>query len=251
MKELDNNINSLLSQAGLNHSERTVYLAGVASKGQTSRGLIEQTRLPRPTVMAALKSLRQYGLCQTHKRDGRSLTYIMQAPSALKSYLGEQAQSLDTLMTKLDRVDITSKEILEIQEADGQQEVQRLLELALRCKSRKWQIIAPRHNALAYMPKTYTDYFKKVRKERQIESQTLWEAEAKAQNLPLYDLLMRKPRYVPENIGQHIPSLIIAFDDTVLAIEGTPNPSAALIRNKAIVQTFQIVFEMAWRSARE
>ena len=69
----------------------------------------------------------------------------------LKQHLGEQVRVLDSLMNRLDDVSTESAELTVI-ETEGQAKLQDLLELALRCKSRQWQIIAPHANALRFMP---------------------------------------------------------------------------------------------------
>ena len=248
MINLDNNINSLLGEAGINESERTVYMAGNAT-GSTSAELIQKTGMPRPTVLAALKELRNYGLCRSHRRDGRSLLYIMQPVQELKAHLGQKAREIDSL---IDRIDATEQEStgLSVVEAEGQEGLKDLLERALRCKSRQWQIIAPRQNALRFLEPTYISYFKRVRSERQISSQTLWSESMAGQQITLNDVLMRKPRYVPKTIAKEIPTLLLTFDDSLLVIEGSNHPTAALITAPAVVATFRIVFEMAWRSAK-
>lgn len=251
MNSLDNLREKTLAEAGLSQSERKVYLSGVRGEELTSAELIRRTQAPRPTVMAALKVLQGYGLCQTHRRDGRSLVYVMQPASALKSHIGQQIRNLDGLMGQLDHIDLDAHTALSLQNREGQDGLEELLELALRCHERKWQIIAPRANAIAFMPKDYIDYFKRVRTERQIQSQTLWESARKNDPVPMKDVLMRKPRYVPESLGKNIPSLMLAFDDMLLVIDGTAHPSAALIQNKPVVATFQLLFEMAWRNSRK
>ncbi len=251
MKELDNLRQKILAEAGLTHSEREVYLAGLYAEGQTSAELIIKTRLPRQTVLAALKELRGKAVCEVHRRDGRSFLYVMQPPSALKAYLGKKVRHLDSVMDKLDDIGIQQHAGVSTREASGQAELQGLLELALRCKSRRWHIIAPRNNAIAFMPADYIKYFKQVRSQRQIQSQTLWESTSKGADLGIKDVLMRKPRYIPDNLGQKIPSLMLAFDDMLLVVDGTNHPSAALIQNKSVVATFQLLFEIAWRSSRK
>jgi len=250
MKLLDISTQSLLAEAGLSQSERTVYAVTLEAGPIPSKEIIAKTRMPRPTVMAALQTLKDVGLCEYLPRDGRSFTYRMMPPAALKQHLGTRIRQLDSVVERLDQLNIDDPAALETEEAHGQEAVQELLELALRCKNRHWYIIAPHANALRFMPKSYTDYFKKVRRERQIVSQTLWEEGNKTENLPMHDILMRKPRHVPTSIGKNIPSLLLAFDDCVLIIDGTHNPSAALIRNQPAVQTFGILFEMAWRSVK-
>lgn len=248
MKILDNSIQNLLGEAGLNHSEIAVYLAATML-GDSSSALISRTKMPRPTVMAALKALQAYGLCKTHRRDGRSLVYVMQPATNLKQHLGQKVRDIDALMDRLDSAPQDSPK-LAIDETEGQDALKDLLEQALRCKSRQWQIIAPHQNALRFMPREYTDYFKRVRTERQIVSQTLWGSAAKDHQIALKDVLMRKPRYVPASVAKEIPTLLLAFDNALLVIEGTTNPKAAIIRGEAVTKTFQIIFELAWRSLK-
>lgn len=249
MNILDNSIETVLGEAGVNQSECQVYLAGL---GETcsSAELLAATGLPRPTLMAALKALREFGLCKTQRRDGRSLTYTMLPVTNIKGYLGAQVRAIDDLMERIDQVSVGQGNHAVTQHADSQQGVQDFLELALRCKSRQWHIMAPRDNALSYMPASYIDYFKRTRKERQIQSETLWESQTSDQQVSLADTLMRKPRYVPENIGGTISSMFLLFDDKLLIIDGTTHPSATLITSATTADTFRLLFTMAWRSVR-
>ena len=248
MKIIDN---AILSSLGLTSGEQKVYMAGLASGTCSSAQLIAFCKLPRPSVLAALKSLTDYGICTSSKRDGRSLLYTMLPPKHLAGYIGKKVRQLDTLAEKLDGAVIAPANTSYFREVSGQEAVQDMLELALRCKNRHWQIIAPRKNALSFMTKDYTTYFKKVRTERQIVSQSLWEQNS-AQELLLKDVLMRKPRYVPHEIAVKIPTLQLAFDDCLLIISMDAKstvPHAMLLQSDAVVTTYKIIFEMAWRSA--
>ena len=55
---------------------------------------------------------------------------------------------------------------------------------------------------------------------------------------------------MPEKLSESIPGLLMAFDDSLLFIEGETVPEAVLIENAAITQTFRIIFEMAWLSVK-
>jgi hypothetical protein len=245
--------NNAFAAVGLTKSDQKVYVVGREHGVVSSAQLVSLCRLPRPTVMAALQHLVALGVCVRTKKDGRSMLYEMLPPTFFKGVIGSRIRELDMLSDALDAVAIPPKIKTHTKEAYGWEEVQDLIELALRCKSRTWHIIAPQQNALSHMPKEYVAYFKKVRQERQIESQSLWE-EASMKELHLKDILMRKPRYVPKDIAPHIPTLQLAFDDSVLIIElasASAQPYALLIQNAAVTNTFRIVFEMAWRSAKK
>ncbi len=248
MKFIDNTI---LTSLGLTSGEQKVYLCGLNSGECSSAELISLCKLPRPSVLAALKVLSDYGVCTTTKRDGRSLLYTMLPPEHFAGVIGKKVRQLDALSSQLSSITTTPKLQTYFKEVSGQEAVQDMLELALRCKNRHWQIIAPRKNALSFMPTSYTTYFKKVRTERQIVSQSLWE-QSSAQELLLKDVLMRKPRYVPHEIAVNIPALQLAFDDCLLIIsmeEKSTVPHAMLLQNDAVVTTYKIIFEMAWRNA--
>lgn len=250
MKTLDNNIALLLSKADITPAEQQVYRAGLSLDLCSSADLMRHTKLPRATVMAALSKLQQTNLCQATPVDKRSFSYKMLPLSNLKMHFGAQIREFDALTHALDEADAQLQTSQTMREVHGQKGVQDMLELALRCKTRQWRIISPHHNALRSMPKTYTDYFKKVRAERQIVSETLWESSKTTDHLLPKDLLMRKPRNVPGNLSKDIPSLMLSFDDSLLIIDGTTNPTAILIDSPSVTKTFNVIFEMAWRSVR-
>lgn len=249
IKNIDNRIYDILKQAGLSASEKAVYIAGLQNGPVKSAVLVQETNLPRVAVQLALKELIRLEVCKATPVDKRTYIYEMLPPSNLKKQLGVKIRHIENVMDELDRVSISGEEVMQTQEAQGQQQLQNLLELALRCKSREWSIIAPKDNALLHMSEEYKQYFKQVRKERQIVSKTLWEAQFKGKNTNLRDVLMRKPRFVPDSTGK-IPSILLAFDDSLLMIEGKKAPRAVLIRNKAMVSTYQIVFDIAWQASR-
>ncbi len=250
IKNIDNRIYDLLGQAGLSASEKAVYIAGLQSGTVKSAVLVQETGLPRVTVQLALKELIRLEVCKANPIDKRTYLYEMLPPQNLKKQLGAKIRHIEEVMDELDRMEISGEEEMQTQEARGQQQVQGLLELALQCKSREWSIIAPKDNALLHMSEEYKQYFKRVRKERQIVSKTLWEAQFKGKNTNLHDVLMRKPRFVPDSTGK-IPSILLAFDNSLLMIEGKKSPRATVIQNTATVQTYQIVFDIAWQASRE
>ncbi len=241
------NIDDLLKQAGLSQSERVVYLAG-AGRDYSTAEFVAKLDLPRSTITAALRELQNFRLCTPEPIDLKSYRYRMEPLSKLNSYLSDQASELSNLMESISTLPQNSPSLV-TKQVIGQEAVQELLELALRCKTRKWQIIAAKDNPIRFMPKNYTTYFKNVRNERQIESLSLWDSQGK-RSVGLHDLLMRKPRYVPTNVSTKIPGLLLAYDDSLLMLEGKSSPQAVLIENTAIAQTFRIIFEMAWRHVK-
>lgn len=242
-----NSLDDLLDRAGISHSERVVYRAGLGKPCKTAE-LVKELKLPRSTIAAAIDSLEAIGLCQADPLDGKTFIYTMLPIKYLNTHLSQSAHSLQTLMNEVSSFE-QPQDTLTTKTATGQEAVQQLIELALQCRTRKWHIIATRENPIKFMSADYTAYFKRVRKERQIASYSLWDSTGK-RTLGLQELLMRKPRYVPKSISSRIPGLLLAFDDCLLMIEGEANPHAVLVENAAITETFRIMFDMAWHSVR-
>lgn len=243
MKFLDD----LLERAGLSRSERIVYLAGRDKELKTAE-LVKATKLPRSTVTAAIDQLELMGLCRAEPLDRKTNVYTMLPVQNLNAHLGQSAHSLHALMDEVATFTDAS-ETSRPQTATGQEGVQKLLELALRCKSRKWHIIATKQNPVKAMSKEYAEYFKSVRNERQIEAYSLWDTTGR-KTMRLHELMMRKPRFIPKPVKEVIPGFVLLFDDSVLMISGKKNPSAYLVQDAAITETIRILFEMAWYSVR-
>jgi len=239
-----NTLDKLLKKADVSHAERVVYQAGLGRECKTI-DFVRELTLPRSTITNALKGLQECGLCKAEPVNKRTFVYTMLPVEQLNTFLSQKASGLSALMDEISGFTMPRSDLSTTQ-VEGQDAVQAVLELALHCKTRRWQIIATKHNPIKCMPPEYQRYFKKVRARRQIESTSLWDDTGK-RDVGLHDLLMRKPRYVPKNVAAKIPGLLLAFDDSLLLIEGTNSPSAVLIENRAIAQTFTIIFEMAWR----
>lgn len=249
INKIDKTIDALLETAGLIQSERTMYAAGVRLGRAKSSQLAREVVLPRVTVQLALKGLVEKGICKTYPLNKRSFLYEMLPPAALQPFLRQKIALITTVMDDLSQVDAHAHVQVTVEQAEGQTGVQGLIERALRCRSREWYIIAPHDNALRYMSPEYIRYFKRVRKERSIQSKTLWEAARKSDDIGLRDVLMRKPRYMPSSTGS-IPALVVAFDEYVLTIEGTETPIAVLVHSRSAAQTIMQLFDVAWQARR-
>lgn len=240
--------NALLKKAGFSPSERRIYILGSKYNRTTSSQLVKTSKLPRPTVLAALKQLVETGLCIAHPIDGRSNEYQMLPPEHLKPVLRNMIRGIEKTIEEIDQLNAPAG-LFSIKQGSTQRDLMGFLELALRCKTRRWNIIAPRNNAISHLPKNDIVYFKKVRSERQIASQTIWEQKYSDQLVDLMELLMRKPRYIPENVQANIPAIILSFDDMLLIAHGTTRPRSILLSSREAVATYNLVFEIAWRNS--
>ena len=243
-------IQSILDKLDVSPSTQKTYLLCLGSRPLKSQEIIKITKQPRPTVMTNLKKLSEMGLCEITPVNQKVFHYTMMHPSRLRAYLGSNLRNINDTLAEIEELDIQEK-TLSVNSVSGQKEVQKLLDLALYCKERKWWIASPYENAVRFMPKNYQQYFVQVRTERQIQSLSLWNQHISQHSLHLRDQLMRKPRYVPESQDRQLEAMTIIFDNTVLIIEGSDNPSAVVIESAAISQTMKLLFEMAWVPLRK
>lgn len=243
-------IQSILTKLDVSPSTQKTYLLCLGKGQLKSQEITKITKQPRQTVMTNLKKLSDMGLCEITPVNQKVFHYAMLAPSRLRAYLGANLRDINETLTEIEELDV-QENTLSVKNVSGQKEVQKLLDLALYCKERKWWIASPYENAVRFMPKSYQQYFVQVRTERQIQSLSLWNQHISQHSLHLRDQLMRKPRYVPQSQERELEAMTIIFDDTVLIIEGNENPSAVVIESGAISQTMKLLFEMAWVPLRK
>lgn len=243
-------LKSILNKLDISPSTQETYLLCLSKGPLKSQEIAKITKQPRQTVMTNLKKLRDIGLCEVTPMNQKIFQYTMLAPSRLRAYLGSNLRDINETLTEIESLDI-EKSVLSVKSVSGQKDVQKLLDLALYCKERKWWIASPYENAVRFMPKSYQQYFVQVRTVRQIQSLSLWNQHISQHSLHLREQLMRKPRYVPESQDRELEAMTIIFDDTVVIIEGSDNPSAVVIESQAISQTMKLLFEMAWVPLRK
>ncbi len=126
-----------------------------------------------------------------------------------------------------------------------------VVEEALYCKERKWDIIAPAENFFSEFDKTYAKYFLETRKRKGIISRSLWETAERGRSLSEIEKKERNPRLLPKVMRGKFKSVIIIFDDKVAIISSLRELSAILIQSKEIRDTMEALFEGLWITAGE
>ena len=124
--------------------------------------------------------------------------------------------------------------------------VKAVVDIALYCKSAKWDILSPRKNFFSEFDKRYSKYYLNTRKRHGIKSRSLWEFSPDRGPLSKAELSERNPRYLPEVMVGKFKSTVILFDDKVAVISSLKNLSAILIASKEIHDLFESIFEGLW-----
>lgn len=247
------NANELLGTLGLTKTEAAIYRAGLALSPASATSLSRKTGIKRPTVYHALETLMQKGLA-AKKGMGARLAFTMAAPATLKSLverqidrLEKQKASIDLLTPLLAAHSAAAK--VDVAHYEGVEGVRAVVEEALYCGSRRWEIIAPKENFFAQFDKDYARYFLETRERRNIIARSLWEKGLPRHVLSEQELRMRNPRWLPDAVKGAFKSLLILFDDKVAIISSYDALSAILIRSEEVHATFKAVFEALWLTA--
>jgi sugar-specific transcriptional regulator TrmB len=242
------NAQELLASLGLTKTEAAIYRAGLALSPASATVLARKTAIKRPTVYHALETLMQKGLA-AKKGVGARLVFSMAAPSVLKTLVERQIDRLEKqkasidLLTPLLAAHVNSAKV-DVAHYEGVEGVRAVVEEALYCRSRHWEIIAPKENFFAQFDRDYARYFLESRERRGIVARSLWE-----KGLPRHALSakeLRDPRWLPNSMKGAFKSLLILFDDKVAIISSYDALSAILISSVEIHTTFKAMFEALW-----
>lgn len=251
-------IQSILSELGLSRTEIDVYLAGLARPSIGVHELVTGTRIKRPTVYHAIETLMQKGLVSKHGT-ARRLEFVMTKPRQFEHLvdreigkLQERKQKIISALPMLEaRLFAESANGVRVSQFDGIDGVKTVVEEALYCKSRHWDILAPRKNFFSDFEPAYRKYFLQTREQRGIVARSLWErGTAERDRLLTSDEIRRRnPRYLPESLHGKFESVVILFDNKAAIITSLEAHSAILIESEEVRRLLSTMFEGLWSMA--
>lgn len=242
-----------LRTLGMTDTEIDVYRAGLAYDTVGANDLAKQTGIKRPTVYHALETLAQKGLV-AKSGTAASARFTMASPTTLSLLID---QRIGVLQRQKDALGATiaalaqsarAKADVRVEHYEGIEGIKSVVEQALYCKSRKWDIIAPKKNFFSQSEKAYAQYFMEARKRRGITARSLWEMKLGGTSKAV-ELAWRQPRLLPKVMHGNFTSVVILFDDKVAVISSLAAKSAVLITSKELRQTFGAMFEGLWSAS--
>lgn len=249
---------SSLAALGLPAAEAQLYLAGLPRPGASLQDLCRATGLKRGTAYRVLRSLTEQGLAAEKKVSNKSL-FTMAEPEGLRTILERQRERVDARMGALNallpsllRVAGTGKtEDVSVTQHHGIEGMKAVVDAALYCKSRHWDIIAPVGNFLRDHDPDYARKYLRARRSHRITARTLWERKPGARKLTPEEIRWRNPRFMPAAMRDKFPSMLILFDDKVALFSSYQKKSALLITSKEIHGMFAAMFEALWEAGEE
>jgi sugar-specific transcriptional regulator TrmB len=244
----------LLSSAGLAGSEIAIYRAGLSHGAMPAGEFARLTGIKRPTVYHALGLLVQKGLA-SKSGNGLRQAFAMAHPSALERLVDSDLDMLTKKKEALKKLaPLLSKPSAEAgalaaEHYEGARGVIAVVDEALYCKSRKWDIIAPGKNFFSEFDPAYAERFMETRRSRGIVARSLWEDNRTRRILTDEEIRLRNPRFLPKAMHGKFSSVIILFDDKAAIIPPKDHLAAVLIRSKAVHDTFAAMFEGLYQAA--
>lgn len=250
-------IKTILKNIGLTATETAIYLAGLDFPSIGVKELEKITGIKRTTIYHALDTLMQKGLA-ANKGTATRLAFIMTNPKDIKKIIISQIHILENQQKELDEIlpllqPKNSKQMARsnILHYEGISGIKLVVEQALYCKSRHWDIIAPNKNFFSEFDKKYADYFIQTRQDRQITARSLWESNPGRRALSPEEIKDRNPRYLPQVMEGHFKSVMIIFDDKVAIISSLQELSAIIIQSPETHDLFKAMFEGLWLGSKE
>ena len=252
-------IDSILQSLGLTPSEITVYLAGLNVPFIGVHELSRTTRIKRPTIYHALHALQEKGLV-SKKGTARRLVFMMQRPELLRGVLDKRVRSLETQRDALETIlplfaarHASTPGETRVQHVEGVEGINTLIDEALYCKSRRWDILAPKNNFFSGMGHDYKKNFLSTRAARGIKTRTLWERpqskDAIGRRLAKEEIQERNPRYLPDAFRGRFTSTLILFDETALILSSFDAKQGVLLKSQEIHNLLSMMFDGLWLSS--
>jgi sugar-specific transcriptional regulator TrmB len=241
-------INKILKNIGLTDTETSIYLAGLEYSSVGVNEIEKQTRIKRTTIYHALDTLMAKGLTAKKETPGK-LEFIMTKPESIKrliknkiSTLENQEKELEKVLPILNQRLVRTESKVRVSHFEGIEGVKLVVEEALYCRSRHWDIIAPAKNFFSEFDRNYADYFLNTRKARGLTARSLWEPKP----ITNTNFENRNPRLLPPAMHGKFKSVIILFDDKVAIISSLKELSAVLLQSQELHETMQAIFEGLW-----
>ena len=246
-------ITQMLTYLGLTSTESELYLAGIKSPSLSANELAKETGIQRTTVYNALETLIQKGFASKHTKSGNHLAFRMIEPSLIEkkfdlkvAELESQKQEFKKFLPYLERASGIKTKKLSVAHYEGIDGIKGVVEEALYCKSRSWDIIAPRNNFFSEFDESYAQYFLSTRIKNGIRSRSLWEKSPGWKQLSPEEIRVRNPRYLPDSLKGQYQSVIILFDDKVALISSLKQKSAIVIESQELHDTMTALFNGLW-----
>lgn len=251
-------IRNWLANYGLNDTEIAVYLCIVEHPHLKTADIQKYTALVRTTIYYSLAELKSKGLI-TENYQNNIKTYQANNPlvlaTSIESSIAQQTAMLDELQnvkTFFASVanDSSTTNNAHTARYEGETAIKQAIELAFRCDSKRWHVIASYDNFLRHTNRKFQQYYLSERERRGIKAKTLWEPRETWKDPALKDIFFRNPRVLPEEFRGNFDSLVILYDDVTLIVQPHEQMTAHAIHDASSTHLMRLLFMSIWNNAK-
>jgi len=243
------NIEARLGEIGLNPSEIRSYLHllehGMATPTQLSRG----TKILRTNVYHVLALLRQKGLVSEHKRGGKN-AFSACDPAALLATWEKKKDTIEDLLPDLRALHAKQENKPSIRFYDGFEQVKEVYRHAI--EGPHLFALGSTKRLMELDPEFERWFLKRIKKNKVIV-QDILTAESRKDGMGEALLLSMRPLYehvyLAERFGE-MPTDILVWSDSVAIIALNEPIYATVLQNRAVADTFRIMFRVMWGSLK-
>jgi sugar-specific transcriptional regulator TrmB len=244
-------LEKLLESIGITKTEGAIFNHLYHAGPDTASSLSAILSINRATSYHALHGLHSKGLVISETKNGSKLFRVSEN-DVFTGYFEYKEEQLTKHKTELK--DYTAKhlprqsknrESTEIYTGDDG--IRLALEKAFKCKSKKWNVVAPKNNYFTEADEEFADYYIEKRKKYKIRARSLWEMpKGKSQdNFSVRKVIAeeRNPRYLPKEGAVPFTSIAIIYDTSVLFISSHGERTAILIHSESVHSVLSMQFE--------
>ncbi|MBN1326307.1 hypothetical protein JW977_05040 [Candidatus Falkowbacteria bacterium] len=242
-----------LQNLGLTDKEAKVYASLSEIKEATPQQLAIRAGINRATSYVILENLLKRGLVKSAMKQ-KKLHYIIESPTQIINLLEKQKREIEdrinqakVILPELDMLEKLTSQRTDVKFFEGHKVAQLIQKEIASSKPDRIDEMYNLNIALEYFPIAYNDHRKALNRKK-IKTRSLIVFDSKQPILRSPQLWHEEKRYLPSDKFP-LYAEIVFFNNKVLIVSLKEDLIGLIIGNKAIVNGFKLMFELAWQGA--
>lgn len=241
-----------LMRIGLSEKEAKVYLAALELGPAPVQKIAAKAHVNRATTYVILEGMMKKGIITIYDQ-GKKRYFVAEGPSALKNIISQQQKELDEKAELLKHVHseiqsvhnaLPNKPIVKFYE--GKEGLKTIIQERLDSQPKTVSIFSPMADVQSAFTSDESEEFRMKRLEKNVFHKVIFSVDdvQKELKFPMSDVKKIAHAELPFSCD------ISVFNDKVSISILKGHLSGIVIENKAVAETFQSIFELAFRSSK-
>ncbi|MBW3022967.1 hypothetical protein KY308_02600 [Candidatus Woesearchaeota archaeon] len=235
----------LLQEIGLTPIEIEVYLAIIDLGSCLAGEITRNTAIHRRTVYDAIERLIEKGLISYIKTNNRKY-FEAYAPKKLLEIVKEKEEAVKNIIPDLEKRFNFSREKKETLFFRGKQALKTIFDDQI--SEGKEVLVLASTVEIRKILDYYFPKFNLLRKEKKIKLKMLFSENLREKNL-VKRIPLAEIRFLPKEYDTNVSTNI--YSDKISIVVWSEPPSATLIKEKAIAESYRNYFEILWEKAKK